>query len=72
MSLHEHPLPTDQVNNPQVAGRQRFLLLHLAGGIVVRLLWASFCPVVRTGLPRRWRRLVGELLGLGGTRVTPR
>lgn len=58
-SLHEHAKPDHQINNKQVAQRQSFLRLHLAGGIVVGPVWSRALPSAPSSV-RVYQDAVGD------------
>ena len=58
-SLHEHANPNHQINNKQVVGRQGFLRLHLAGGIIVRPVWTRDLPSAPSSV-RVYQDAVGD------------
>ncbi|HVB50747.1 MAG TPA: transposase [Acidimicrobiales bacterium] len=58
-TLHEQNKPDHQINNMQVAGRQSFLRLHLAGDIVVHPVWSRELPSVPSSV-RVYQDAVGD------------
>ena len=58
-SLHDDAKPDHQKNNQQLAGRQSFLRLHLAGDIIVRPVWTRDLPSAPSSV-RVYQDAVGD------------
>lgn len=58
-SLHDDAKPEHQMNNKQVAERQSFVRLHLAGGIIVAPVWSRALPSAPSSV-RVYQDAVGD------------